>query len=92
MAKLRIHFNYKSDYRRAFINSITPTILAIALLAISNATFDIYSNKSFDILVVYHFIVIRSLIWIPIVISFSTFVRGLCKRFAMLNSLLRFNQ
>lgn len=90
MAKLKIEFNFKRDHRCALLNLITPTISAVALTMIAIATFDVYLSKSVITLLVLNYIDLRSLIWIPIVISFSSFERGLCQRFDVLNSLLRF--
>lgn len=67
-----------------------PTIIIPTLLIIATYVFDTYTNKSYLNTLYFNSSILRSLIWIPIVISFSTFLHSLFNRFAALNSLLRF--
>lgn len=90
MTKFGIIFNYKNDFRRGCVYLIAPTIVIFSVLAYSNHIFDIYANKSYLHILCINGLIIQSLIWIPIVISFSTFLHGVDKRFVALNSLLRF--
>lgn len=56
----------------------------------SNLIFDMYANKSVYFILFDDTINLRSFIWIPIVITFTTFLIKLRERFAALNALLRF--
>lgn len=92
MSKFGIYFNYKHDYRRALAYLVIPTFTTIMLISMANLTYEMYANKSLSFILYEDITTLRSFIWIPIVTSFTTFIRSLRVRFAALNSLLRFPQ
>lgn len=89
MEKFGILFNHRNAYRRACLHLLAPMIIILTILIISTHIFDVYANKSYLYVLYMNGSILRSLIWIPIVISFSTFLHSLVNRFAALNSLLR---
>lgn len=91
MAKFGIYFNYKNDSRRAFAYLFVPSVITVTLIIASNITYEIYANKSIYFILFEDIINLRPFIWIPIVISFTTFIRGLLERFVALNTLLRYS-
>lgn len=92
VAKFGIHFNYKNDYRRACVHLIIPTMLALTILMISSQVFHLYARGSIFFVLCFNATILRSVLWFPILVSFTTLIRSLCKRFATLNYLLRFHQ
>lgn len=92
MSRLKIHFDYKNEYRHAWMHIIAPMALTFLMQFIpfllmeskqSNHTlFHVIQNES------PHYL--RNSMLIAILYPFIIFIRNLHNRFNALNSLLRF--
>lgn len=89
VSKFGFYFDYKHECRRNWVYLAIPNLFVSILLIISNFLYNENWHESFDFLQWYCPFLLRSVVWISIVISFKTFIRNLYERFAALNSLLR---